>query len=125
MPFTLQALNSSQATFKSTLADVQSSIAGSSSTYHRDLKKQADSLDAACSDGTYPYGLNDWVLILTIAAVKQLSSVKRARVTATNTLATEAQSGFTGLQNGLASTSRGVQSISAHISKEVLQVLAL
>ena len=46
-------------TFKSTLADVQSSITGSSSTYHKDLKKETDSLDAACSDGTHIYGLNN------------------------------------------------------------------
>lgn len=54
-----QALSSSQATFKSTLADVQSSITGSSSAYHKDLKKQADTLDAASSDGRYHYGL-EW-----------------------------------------------------------------
>jgi len=54
---TQQALSSSQATFKSTLADVQSSLAGSSSTYHKDLKKQTESLDIACSDSKWPHGL--------------------------------------------------------------------
>jgi kinesin family protein 11 len=53
------------------------------------------------------------------AAVKQLSSVKKTRVTATNALASETQAGFNYLQHGLASTSKNVQSISVHISKEV------
>lgn len=52
-----QALGSSQATFTSTLANVQSSIAGSSSAYYKDLKEQAESLDSACGDGGYPCGL--------------------------------------------------------------------
>jgi len=54
---TRQALSSSQATFKSTLADIQKGVAGSSSTYHKDLKTQTDSLDAACGDGKCPYSL--------------------------------------------------------------------
>lgn len=62
---------------------------------------------------------NGQPLITTNAAVKQLSSAKRARVAATNTLATEAQTGFIGLQNGLASTSKNIQSISVHVVKEV------
>lgn len=63
------------------------------------------------------------VLIMPIAALKQLSSAKRARVTTTNALATEAQSSFTGFQNDFASTSKHLQSISAYISKEVRQPL--
>ena len=55
--FTRQALSSSQATFKSTLSDIQKGVAGSSSTYHKDLKAQTDSLDAACGDGKCPYSL--------------------------------------------------------------------
>jgi hypothetical protein len=58
-------------------------------------------------------------LIIINAAVKQLSSVKRARVTAINELTSEAQTGFTDLQDGLASTSRDIQTISVQISKEV------
>jgi kinesin family protein 11 len=52
-----QALNSSQETFSSALMDVQSSIAGSSSTYHNDLGKQTESLDATCNNGRCPCGL--------------------------------------------------------------------
>lgn len=51
---TRQALNSSQSTFQSALADVQNNVAGSSSTYQKDLKKQADSLGVVCNDGRYP-----------------------------------------------------------------------
>ena len=52
-------MSSSQATFSSTLADVQSSIAGSSFTYHKDLKTQTESLGTACDDGEYPFVL-EW-----------------------------------------------------------------
>jgi kinesin family protein 11 len=52
-----QALSSSQATFSSALVDVQSTIAGSSSTYRNDLRKQTESLDATCNDGRRPSGL--------------------------------------------------------------------
>ena len=37
--------------------DIQNSIVGSSSAYHKDLKSQTDSLDVACNDGGHPYGL--------------------------------------------------------------------
>jgi len=59
------------------------------------------------------------VLIATTPALKPLASVKRTRVTATNTLETEVQSGFTNLQSDLNSTSKNIQRISAHVSKEV------
>ena len=72
-----------------------------------------------------PMAPNGWILILTIAAVKRLSSAKKTRMTATNTLETETQSGFVGFEDGLTSMSKNMQSISAHIFKEVCQVFEL
>lgn len=55
-------MSSSQATFNSILADVQGSIAGSSFTFHKDLKKQTESLGVVCGDSGYPFGL-EWLSI--------------------------------------------------------------
>lgn len=83
------------------------------------MKKHTNSIDVACGDGGYLFGLDWRGADLTNTAVKQLSSAKRARVTATNALTSEAETGFSGLQDGLASASKNIQMISVQISKEV------
>jgi hypothetical protein len=59
---------------------------------------------------------------VTNAVVKQLSSAQRTRETATNALISEAQTGFSALQDSLASTSKNIQTISVQISKEVKRI---
>ncbi|KAI0079935.1 kinesin-domain-containing protein [Panus rudis PR-1116 ss-1] len=83
-------------------SDIQKTVSSSTTTYTNDLKRRLHVLHASYTEA------ND-----------RLNGVKRARVDATKSIASEAQFGFNFVQRAAASTSRNIDMMSSRVSTEM------
>ncbi|KAH9951942.1 P-loop containing nucleoside triphosphate hydrolase protein [Amylocystis lapponica] len=96
-----KAVSSARATISDGLADVQNSVMSSTTVFSSDLQRQTQKFGATFNE-----------------AFDRASRAKRARIEATDAMATEAQSGYRYIQRGVASTSRNVEAASNRVLSE-------
>ncbi|KDQ60800.1 hypothetical protein JAAARDRAFT_204605 [Jaapia argillacea MUCL 33604] len=101
----LKALSTAGSTIKDGLSDLQTSVSASTSSYSTDLQRHAQTFN---SDSA---GVFD-----------QLTRAKRARMEATNSMASEVQSGYRSLQRGIASTTRNVDAMAGRVVSETTSI---
>ncbi|KAL6309249.1 P-loop containing nucleoside triphosphate hydrolase protein [Sparassis latifolia] len=97
----LKTLADTRTVIRDGLSDVQNSTMSSTAVFSNDLQQQTQNFGTSCGE-----------------AFERVSRAKRARIEATDTMATEVHSVYRYVQRGMASTSRNIEAASGRIMSE-------